>query len=122
MPIEIRLPFDQEKIERAIQYWLDLLTNEDYIDAYDLTEHDPYYEWTPAMMQDYINGYGLPYEQGETLYKVTDWRKVDNGKSNPMDILLFDKPASSWCDKFKRIGVVHYDLPMNGERSDLTVI
>lgn len=122
MPIEISLPFDQDKIENVIHYWLDLLTKEDYTEAYNLTEHDPYYKWTPASIEDYINGYGLPYEKGDTVYKVTDWRKIDNGRTNPMDILLFDNPKTDDSKKYKRIGIVHYDIPMNGERSDLTVI
>ena len=121
MPIEISLPFDPDKIEKVILYWLDLLTEEDYSEAYNLTEHDPYYEWTPASIEDFINGYGLPYEKGDTVYKVTDWRKVDNGKTHPMDISLFNSPSSEDNEKFKRIGIVHYDIPMNGERSDLTV-
>src|SRR4051794_27136017 len=122
MPIEISLPFEAEKIENVIHYWLDLLTKEDYTEAYNLTEHDPYYKCTPASIEDYINGYGLLYEKGDTVYKVTDWRKVDNGKKHPMDILLFDNPKIDGNKKLKRIGIVHYDIPMNGERSDLTVI
>ncbi len=122
MPIEISLPFDPNKMEKAIRYWIDLLVKEDYTEAYNLTEHDPYYKWTPTLIEHYINGYGLPYEKGETVYKVTDWRKVDNENRNPMNILLFEEPNPSDNEMFKRIGVVHYELPMNNERSDLTVI
>ena len=122
MPIEISSPFDPDKVEKVIHYWLDLLTKEDYSEAYNLTAHDSYYQWTPASIEDYINGYGLPYEEGNTMQKVTDWRKVDKGEKNPMDILLFDNPKSDDKEMFKRIGIVHYDIPMNGIRSDLTVI
>ncbi len=122
MPVEISLPFDPDKVEKVIQYWLDLLSKEDYNEAYNLTEHDPYYQWTPASIEDYINGYGLPYEEGDIIHKVTDWRDVDNGERNPMDILLFDNLKTDDKEMFKRIGIVHYDLPMNGIRSDLTVI
>ncbi len=122
MPIEINLPFDPDKVEKVIHYWLDLLTKKDYTEAYNLTEHDPYYQWTPASIEDYINGYGLSYEEGDVIQTVTDWREVNNGERNPIDILLFDNPQPDKKEKFKRIGVVHYDLPMNGERSGLTAI
>ncbi|HWB27066.1 MAG TPA: hypothetical protein VG738_16400 [Chitinophagaceae bacterium] len=122
MPIEISLPFEPNKIEKAIEYWLDLLRREDYAEAYNLTMHDPYYEWTPALIESYINGYGLPYEEGETVYKVTDWRTAHTDNNRPaMDIFLFDAHRISGNGEYKVIGYVQYDIPLNGERSDLTV-
>ena len=123
MPIEISLPFDRNKIERTIHYWLHLLANEDYAEAFALTEHNAYFGWTPELIKSYINGYGLPYEQGDTVYKVTDWKTAYTGNiKHYKDIELFNNPINHDNSKFKIIGIVHYDLPLNGEWSDLTTI
>ncbi len=96
-----------------VEKWVGDLVREDYVSAYNRTNHDPYYEWTPELIEKVINGYGLPesHRSGE-IFKVTAISEV-NGE-NP------------WCDvdrehcENNRLGYVYYNLPLNGEWSDLT--
>ena len=117
------MPYKSAKIERAIHCWLDLLANEDYTEAFNFILHDADYEWTPTLIEDYIKGYELPYEEGEAIYKVTNWKIAfaDNKKHNK-DLALYDHVKNHKISDFKIIGDVHYDLPLNGEWSDLTAV
>ena len=42
-----------------VRCWVTLLAEDRYEEAYDLTEHDPYYEWTPTLIAQLIDGYGI---------------------------------------------------------------
>lgn len=74
MAVKIKNPATQIDLENAIYSWLDFLADEKYLDAYEFTLHTPYYQWTPELLEQVINGYGLPYENdGSPKYKVTRW-------------------------------------------------
>ena len=103
---------DKEIIE-FIESWVNDLVNEDYESAYARTGHDPYYEWTPELIESVINGYGSPkpHPCGE-VFKGTS---VNEAKG---DELTVDVNREQYNDN--RVGYVYYDLPLNGEWSDLT--
>lgn len=123
MAVKIKNPATLIDIKNAIHSWLDLLADEKYRDAYAFTLHDPYYEWTPELLEQVINGYGLPYENdGSPKYKVTKWSTAineDNCRYNE-EITFFDKPRDYSSQNLLEIGEVYYNLPLDGEWSDLT--
>ena len=54
------LEMTDDEILRFVEAWIDDLARGDYRAAFDRTRHDPYYAWTPALIEAVINGYGLP--------------------------------------------------------------
>ncbi len=106
-------PTDSE-IFTVVESWVDDLAREDYDTAYSRTEHNPYYGWTPDLIRAVIEGYGLPelHPCGE-VFKVTA-RQFAKGKQHYRTVDRTDIPDSSLAE-------VWYDLPLNGEWSDLTV-
>ena len=102
-----------EEILGYITEWVVSLAEEDYESAYKKTSHDPYYEWTPDLIKRVINGYGLPepHPSGE-IFKVTPIKEA-KGETPKQEI---DRGPYDG----NRLGYVYYDLPLNGEWSDLT--
>ena len=103
---------DQE-ILSFIETWVNCLAREDYEGAYAHTKHDSYYEWSPKLIEAVINGYGLPepHPSGE-VFKVTSPEAAE-GTSGQQVIDRGVGPEG--C-----LGYAYYDLPLNGEWSDLT--
>jgi hypothetical protein len=125
MAVQLKFPVTNEDIEAAVQTWLDLLAEDMYDDAYAFTLHDPYYQWTPYLLEQVINGYGLPFEEDSKLSKckVTSWVTAeDNGSKHNKDIEWYDIPTLHPSSSHMIIGEVFYDLPIDGIWSDLTAI
>lgn len=110
-------------IDSIIYYWIELLAAENYGQAYALTFHDPYYQWSPTLIESVINGYGTVYEQGEKIYKVT-WPcplKLET-KRIYRDLTFFENFRQSTHQPGLNVaGYLLYSLPLNGEWSDLSV-
>lgn len=105
-------PSDDE-ILAIVDAWVDDLTRGDYQNAYDRTEHDPYYQWTPELMRDVIQGYGFPEPcRDGTLFHVTDVATA-KGRRGRREVDRGVFPPGAFAE-------VWYDLPLNGEWSDLT--
>lgn len=119
MPTKLKFPIQKQEVDAEVHRWLDCLTNRDYKAAYELTFHDPYYQWTPALIESMINGYGLPHEQGETKHLVSDWRTA-KGKDRGGELDLYDTPVDN--GKYAQLGHAYYDLPLDGEWSDLSAV
>jgi len=103
---------DSEIIE-FIESWVGDLINENYESAYAKMEHDPYYGWSPDLIRNVIHGYGLPepHPSGK-VFKVTPISEATgDNPSRQIDRGPYDG---------NRLGYVYYDLPLNGEWSDLT--
>lgn len=116
----------QVDIENAVFHWMELLSKEKYKEAYDLTWHDPSYQWTPALLESVIKGYGIPGETFEASFIVTppETAQIESGRIRVYnDIMIFEKVQQHWQNlaDLKVVGDVHYDLPINGYWSDLTV-
>ena len=103
-----------EEILSFVEEWVADLSEEDYKSAYKRTSHDPYYEWTPELIKRVINGYGLPepHPSGE-IFKVTPIKEA-RGEAPRQEV---DRGPYDG----NRFGYIYYDLPLNGEWSDLTV-
>jgi hypothetical protein len=124
MLIKLKTPPSKPDIEEAIHTWLDLLAEERYTEAYTFTLHDSYNQWTPKLLESVINGYGLPYDEseGKRKCKVTSWSSAANdGSKYYKNIEFYDVPRLHSNPMFKEIGEIRYDLPVDGEWSDLTV-
>lgn len=118
MPLKI-YSTNKIEIEKAVLCWIELLAEEEYDEAYQLTLHDPYYAWSPPIIKSVINGYGLSDEMLEEKYRVTTpGTAIINSNIHPYkDIVFYDdsikKPHS--LHNMTIIGDVCYDLPINGE-------
>ncbi|MGC4102958.1 hypothetical protein [Ferruginibacter sp.] len=121
--MELRLPSPVSKfeIETAILQWIELLAVEDYTGAFDLTLHDPYYQWTPELLKKVIEGYGLP-DEIENVYKVTKAEDsvIANGQHIYKDVEFVDRPSGLRKGDLFLVGEAFFDLPLNGNWSDLT--
>jgi len=123
MAVKIKNPALLTDLENAIHVWLDLLGDENYKEAYEFTFHDPYYQWTPELLEKVINGYGLPYENDRIpIYKVTTWSTAisEPDRKYYKEFNLFDKPGVYSNQGFVEMGEIYYDLPIEGAWSDLT--
>lgn len=111
MPLKLS-PSDDE-ILTCVDEWVDDLQKQDYQAAYARTEHDPYYAWTPELIRAVIQGYGLPEPRRDgKIFLVSD-RKKARGTKGRREVDREDvRPPA--------IAEVWYDLPLNGEWSDLT--
>lgn len=80
-----------------------------------MTAHEAYYEWTPKLVREVIEGYGLPDPRPEGPYKITPLKSAGGELSPRHEVERFDSPTPAGD-----IGEVWFDLPLNGEWSDLT--
>lgn len=113
--------FSVKEIHKFVTEWVKLLAEKDYAKAYDLVLLSDYFGWTPLLMESVVNGYGLPYEGNGTKYEVTD-PATAIGQSYDFDILFYDpNGVVHSIEGRERVGEVWYNLPLNGEWSDLTV-
>ena len=105
-------PTDDELFSR-VEAWIDHLAQGDFEAAFAYTEHDAYHAWTPVLLREVIQGYGLPgRKESERSYEVTP-RLAATGGPRTREVDREAKPAHA-------IAIVRYDLPLNGAWSDLT--
>jgi hypothetical protein len=110
-----------ENVDALVKKWLNLLAAEDYINAFNLTLHEPYFQWTPELTESIINGYGLPYDGNDQKYIVTKWDEAqETGSKRNKDIIIFENRWKHPIPEFEICGQVYYDLPLNNQWSDLT--
>ena len=103
-------PEDSE-ILTLVERWIDDLAAGNYEDAFARTAHDPYYAWTPALMESVIQGYGLPEPDRRGPFRVTD-RNEAIGRCR-YEVERHETPPGV-------AAFVSYSVPLNGEWSDLT--
>lgn len=99
-----------DDILSIVREWTALLAQDDYEGAFKITRHDDYYQWTPELISTVIKNYGSiePLEDGHVC-QVTPIESAtgDNSPRHEVD---------RTCDPWK----VWFDLPLDGEWSDLT--
>ncbi|MBT3378971.1 MAG: hypothetical protein HN742_38180 [Lentisphaerae bacterium] len=109
-----------ERMLDLVRDWVDALVKEDYEAAFAMTAHDPYYKWTPVLMQSVIHGYGLPEPRGDgKVFRVTPMDSA-SGQRPRHEVEYFDEPRPVTDTDQSVVGEVWFDLPLNGEWSDLT--
>jgi hypothetical protein len=110
---------DQDILD-VVRHWVSALAREDLDAAYVMTYHDPNETWTPQLMKSAVTQYGNP-EPPENWgsYHVTPWETAAADDFQPRhEVTWFDErgavPSSSV------LGYFWFDLPLEGQWSDLT--
>lgn len=89
--------------------WARLLEAEDYLGAFAFTSHDPSMRWTPALVEQAIKS----YDECNPSQKVTV-------EGKPTDVAQH-KEVMRWPEpRPGGIGLIWYDLNIDGSASDLT--
>lgn len=108
-----------EQILQIARDWAEALAHDDYQAAFEMTAHDPYYKWTPDLMRTVIQNYGSidPLADG-AICRVTP---LDTAKGGPIPRHVVERrPGSADTQGTHQIGSIMFDLPLDGEWSDLT--
>ena len=92
-----------------IDRWAALLEREDYVTAFEFTDHVPEMRWTPELVREVLKSYGEARpDQRVTVdgvpTDISQRKRVDRWPTN-----------SNGC-----FGEIWYDLNIDGEASDLT--
>lgn len=99
-----------------VRKFVNLLAEEKYVEAFEMTYNNLEREMSPDLIKALIEGYGFaePVENNtEPPLRVTHLSKMNVPEP---------KHQIDWYKSEREIGAVHYDLPLNGEWSDLTAI
>lgn len=108
-----------EQILQIAREWADALARDDYEAAYNMTGHDPYYQWTPDLIRTVVSNYGgvEPLGDGSTC-RVTPLDSAQGGPTPRHVVARRTVPADA--SGARDLGAVWFDLPLDGEWSDLT--
>jgi hypothetical protein len=80
-----------------------------------MTAHDPYYAWSPTLIRQVIEGYGFPEKHPAGPFRVTPLADAKAGSRPRHEIKRYENAAPNGP-----IAEAWFDLPLNGEWSDLT--
>lgn len=137
------LPLSAENAEiiKLLIEWTELLAKENYEEALEMfQQYNHELDWTPELLESAVYGYGCPgytREEAEREFGSSDYRITSLLENPERDEILMHididyetvaaEGARMRCltgtDYENTIGYVHYDdVPLNGERSDLTAI
>ena len=111
-------PASDEEILALVRDWVGLLAAKDYDAAFALTEHDPYYGWTPPRIRRVVEGYGS-LEPTPTAHQVTPIAEASGGPAPRHQVSRWEEPQARTTNS-EAIGEVWFDLPLDGSWSDLT--
>jgi hypothetical protein len=117
-PDVVRLPASASVSDliAVVMRWVEVLAAEQYEQAYGMTAHDSYHKWTPDLIRLVIEGYGLPEPHPRGPFRVTP-RGQAMGDCYELVAERYQEPFPSGA-----IGEVRFNLPLNGEWSDLTAV
>jgi hypothetical protein len=104
-----------DEIRDAIRQWIDLLVADRYEDAHEMLFRLPNDPWTPDLMRTVVRNYGFsePRDDGQTFRVTARAEAIQKKRFPPSEDV-------EWWDDGE--GVAHFDLPLNGEWSDVTAI
>jgi hypothetical protein len=112
-----------DEIKAQVAVWPELLARKRFREALAMfTPSDEEAAWTPELLEETIAGYGLPEPDPDgRRFEVTTL----SGRPDRDDIvgkrIDVDRQNPYGLDPGQYLGMVHYDdVPLNGERSDLT--
>lgn len=120
--LDFPLNADDKTILNGVRQWIELLADERYDEAVRWL-YCPAIgtRWTPSLLKSLVANYGFvePRTDGK-IYHVTSTAAVKTGRDeNPyQDVEWF--PNDSAQVSHGVMGMVHFDLPLNGEWSDVT--
>jgi hypothetical protein len=97
----------------AVREWVGLLAAERYEEAFDYLYHTDDEHWTPQLMETVIHNYGsIDRRRDGRTFRVTT-----------LDTATGEAPLTHTVERYDSDpvrGEVWFDLPLNGEWSDLT--
>lgn len=107
-----------EDILNVVRDWVELLAADNFDAACAMLQHSPDEPWTPDFLRMWIFNYGWhdPMTDGST-FRVTSCKSAVGRETYYQDVNRFDAPATKGL-----VGDVMFDLPLNGEWSDLTAL
>jgi hypothetical protein len=106
---------DDEQIRQAVRGWIEVLAQDRYDEAFSMLfryRNDP---WTPELMRNAIANYGCGQPQADgRVFRVTPpGDAIQRGSRKRYEDV-------EWFEDGE--GVAHFDLPLNGEWSDVTAV
>jgi hypothetical protein len=117
----LTLPLDakNEDVLQVVRTWIGFLSQDKHDEAFEMLSYAPEESWTPELIRTLIANYGSlePLADGRT-FRVTSLDSIPalpEGRSRPYQDV-------EWRGNKGIEGWVHFDLPLNGEFSDLTAI
>jgi hypothetical protein len=114
--IELPLTASKEDILKVVESWVEALAQGDYKQAYEMTYHLPDDPYTPEFLPTWLANYGW-----HETYQVTSLNAVSpkpEGQVPPYRDVDFFKTLPA--ENGSTVGYIDFDLPLNGEWSDLT--
>lgn len=112
-PLPLTTDSTDSDIFTFMERWIEMLASGKFGEAYEMVSHDPYYKWTPELIQKTIEGYGLPEAHPAGLFKITAPGSAKGKPSREVSRTEGVPPGA--------FATVMHDLPLNGEWSDLAV-
>lgn len=106
-----------EALLAFLEAWVERLEDDDYEGAFEMTfvPEDAY--WTPDLMRRVISNYGtIDDREDGHRFKVSFPRNFHSGNVGQFDVLRFEGNPP------ENLGEVIYDLPLDGNWSDVTAI
>ncbi len=108
----------REEVLPFVERWVELLAQDRYEEAVELVEHPLGVNLTADMLRQVVANYGTlePRRDGK-VFRVTSLSTAVQGEgpnTQQRDVDWFD------TENGFRVGHVHFDVPLNGEHSDLT--
>ena len=106
------------EILELVRKWVAALASDDYAEAYRMTAHDPYWQWTPELMRKTVAGCGLPEPCADgVIHRVTS-PEAAKGERARAAVTKYEEPRIDANGQI--VGEVHFELPLDGDWSDLT--
>ena len=109
------LEASDEEILEAVRQWVGLLIEERYKEACDLMVNPAHnlWHWSPQFLEETIRSYGFSPDKPE-IYRVTSLEEATGDHEPSHNVHRYYEGGLE--------GYVWFDLPLNGEWSDLTAI
>lgn len=98
----------EEELISAVEEWVDLLEEGRYQEALNFIYPIPCPEWTAEYLESWIKNYGFDQP-----------RKEAKGKQYNRTYEAYD-PCRDESTRLEVVGMIFYDVPLDGEWSDLT--
>jgi hypothetical protein len=106
-----------ESVLNIVRGWVDVLAKKDYQKVFENLGHSiSFAEPSAESIRKAVEAYRSPeYYPGVSAFAVSDWRTARGGNAEPKREVVWFKPNS-----VRMRGAVAFDLPLNGQWSDLT--
>ena len=109
-----------EQLLMAVDHWIGLLAEERYEEAFKLLYlNSPLDDgWSPDLIRALVQNYGIsePCRDGK-VHRVTPIAQTSGGRPNPCR-MVFRYDDDNGAKGLE--GYIHFDLPLDGEWSDVT--